>query len=82
MAFEKETKYFEDHKTELLEHHLGKFALIKDAQLVGVFDTMEAAFNVGVDKFGMESFLVKPILEKEKVENVPALTHHLMNAHL
>ena len=46
----------------------GKFALIGDGDLVGVYGTYEDALSIGYEKFGMKSFLVKKISAVEQVQ--------------
>lgn len=80
MSLEVEIKYFESHKSDLLKNHTGKFALIKGDQFIGAYDTMQAAFDEGIDKFGVVPFLIKQILEVEPIEKIPALTHSFIHA--
>lgn len=80
MPLEKELKFYQAHKEEFLKHYKGKFVLIKDNELVGVFDNDETAFNTGVDKFGVASFLIKQVLKDEEIQKIPALTLGLIHA--
>lgn len=46
----------------LLESHAGQYVLFKDGQPVEFFDGHEAAFNAGLERFGLDAvFLVAPI---------------------
>lgn len=60
-----ELKTYEMHREELISKSLGKFALIKDDQVVTVFDTKLDAIRHGYDRFGNVPFLVKEIVEVE-----------------
>ncbi|WP_321473018.1 hypothetical protein [uncultured Paludibaculum sp.] len=51
----------------------GKFALIHDQDLIGVFGTYEDALNEGYKQFGLEVFLVKKIEACEQVQFVSRL---------
>lgn len=73
MALEKELQYYNEHKEELLRNHEGKFALIKGDQLLGTFDTDEAAFEAGVARLGNEPMLIKQISREDRIDQVPAL---------
>ena len=75
-----ELAYFREHKEEWLQHHKGKFALVKGRSLVDTFTTDKEAYEAGVRKFGVEAFLINRITEEEPVEDLPALTHGLINA--
>ena len=57
----KELGYFEEHRSELLGRAKGKFALIRDEELVDTFDSHADAIRAGYRKFGNEPFLVKQI---------------------
>ncbi len=81
MALEKELKYFESIKSELLKQHKDKFALIKDETLVGTFTKMEEAYEEGVKRYGTEPFLIKMVIEEEPVESIPSLMSGAINAH-
>jgi len=61
----KELETYEARKSELLGKAKGKFALIKDDQVVGIFDTDLDAIHQGYDRFGNVPFLVKQIVELE-----------------
>lgn len=82
LELEKELKFFEEHRAEWLQYHAGKFALIKDCELVGVFDSDEAAYQAGVERWGNIPFLIKQILPHDRIEQIPALMYGLVNADL
>jgi hypothetical protein len=82
VALERELKYFETIKRELLGNHAGKFALIKGEEFIGAFDSADNAFKEGVERFGKEIFLVKKISEDEEVYRNQALFLGLTNAHI
>lgn len=46
---------------------IGKYAVIKGADLLGVYDSYEDALKFGYDKFKLEPFLVKRIAPAEQV---------------
>lgn len=82
--FEQEQAYFDAHKADLLQHHNGKYALIKDDQLAGVYDTEQAAYEAGVHRFGLASFFIKLVVDDQEnqVSYFPALQLGLINARL
>jgi len=82
MPFEKELKYFRQHKEEWLLHHEGKYALVKGQDLIGTFTKEEEAYEEGVKRFGAGPFLIKPILKQESPEQIPAFSLGLSNARL
>ena len=75
-----ELAYYEEHRQELLEHHEGKFVLIKGGELVDAFDTAEAAYAEGVKRFGNAPMLIRQVLPKESVDWAPALTLGVLRA--
>ena len=50
-----------------LQANSGKFVLIKDDQIEGIFDTYADALNVGYQKFKLDKFLVKQIGPAENI---------------
>ena len=77
---ETEIRFFEAHRKEWLKHYRDKWVLVKGTDLVGVFDSYEAAYEQGVAKYGTEPFLVKQVLENDAVEQMPALMLGLIRA--
>lgn len=71
--FEQENKAFEERKAELLQLCAGKFALFKGSAFGGVFDTDQAAYSAGIEKYGNVPFLVKQVGKEKTVEEMPAL---------
>jgi hypothetical protein len=63
---QKELETFERLKPELLSEE-GKFAVIFDGELIGVFAAYEDALKSGYAKCGVKPFLVKKILAIEPV---------------
>lgn len=58
-----ELRYFNAHRTELVHDALGKFALIKGEQLIGIFDSDTIAIRHGYATLGNVPFLVKKVTE-------------------
>ncbi|HKX17044.1 MAG TPA: hypothetical protein VJT33_03410 [bacterium] len=61
MALEAEQRVFCQHRRHLVKHHEGKFALVANSQLIGVFETFDDAYGHGVAEFGRSLFLIKQI---------------------
>jgi len=59
----KEIETYQAHKSELLAKWNGMFVLIKDDQVIGVFDTKMDAVRQGYERLGDVPFLVKQIRE-------------------
>jgi hypothetical protein len=63
-----ELALFEEYKSQWLQKHRGKYAVIKDSELVGFFVDFHDAYRAGVEKFGMNTdFLVKRLADQEPV---------------
>ncbi|MFB3880551.1 MAG: hypothetical protein ACE149_04770 [Armatimonadota bacterium] len=80
-ALKDELAFYERNKPEFLLEHEGKFVLIKDSQLIGVFESAEQAYAEGLDKLGNVPFLIKQVAREEAVESIPALHLGLIRAH-
>jgi hypothetical protein len=81
MALEAEIKYFEKIKDKLLAEHKGKFVVIFNQQLLGTYDTVENAYNAGIQACGDQQFLVRKVTLSEEIPTNLALLHGLINAH-
>lgn len=66
---EVELKTYEQHRDKLLGTAEGKYVLIRDDQVVGVFDSKMDAIAQGYQRFGNVPFLVKQILKVEVPQN-------------
>jgi hypothetical protein len=62
-----ETEYFQTQIADWRQLHMGKFVLVKGAHAVGFYGSLEEAFTVGSERFGLEPFLVKQILPGDAV---------------
>jgi hypothetical protein len=61
----KEFQTYEANKGELIGKYKGKFALIKDDQVIDIFDTKIDAIHQGYERLGNVPFFVKQIVEIE-----------------
>ena len=67
MALDKELETFNREFARLVAESQGKFALVQEDKLVGVFDTFQDAVKSGYGQFKLTPFMVKQILAMEKV---------------
>lgn len=77
---EQEIQFFTDHLPEWLASQQGKFALIKNQELIGFFDQVELALAEGARRFGLQSFLVRRVLVAQEIISIPALTLGILRA--
>ena len=64
-----ELKTYEQHRDHLLGTAEGKFVLIRNDQVIGVYDSKMDAIAQGYQQFGNVPFLVKQILKIEVPQN-------------
>lgn len=64
-----EMEIYEQHRDELLGKFEGKYVLIYEQAIAGVFDTKGDAIREGYQRFGNVPFLVKQILKVETPQN-------------
>ena len=57
---------YDAHLSYLLEKGEGKFVLIHDSEIGGIFDSEADAIDQGFKTFGSVPFLVKQILREEE----------------
>ncbi len=74
MPLETELETYRQNLAALLKEE-GKFVLILDHAIVGIFGTYEDALSIGCEKFGLKPFLVKRI---QSVEQVQSFTRELV----
>ena len=68
MVLEKELETYKNNKEKLLKEANGKYVLIKDTEVIGVFESENDAINMGTIKFGNNPFLVKKISEVDETQ--------------
>ena len=51
-----------------LVSNIGKFVLIKDDSIEGIYDTYTDALKIGYGRFKLEPFMVKQITPAEKIQ--------------
>ena len=64
-----ELKTYEQNRDQLLGTAEGKFVLVHNNQIVGVYDSKMDAIAVGYQQFGNVPFLVKQIVKVEAPQN-------------
>jgi len=64
-----ELETYQANKTDLIGKSKGKFVLVKDDEIIDVFDTKVDAIRQGYERFGNVPFLVKQVLEVETPQN-------------
>jgi hypothetical protein len=64
-VLQQELEFFERHRLELFLRAPGKYALVKQAELIGIFETELDAVRAGYRQIGNEAFLVKHIVEAD-----------------
>jgi hypothetical protein len=62
---EKELETYKDHKKELLATAEGKYVLIKNNMILGIFDTWDEAIHEAYRRLGDVPFMVQQITETE-----------------
>ena len=78
--FKEELTAFEKQKQDLLKLCEGKFAVFKASEFLGVFDTPQAAYEAGLNRWGNVQFLIKPVIKEEQPQQIPALYLGLLHA--
>jgi hypothetical protein len=77
---EREIEYYEKHRHEFLAVSPGRFALIKGAELIGAFPTLQEAYHRGIERFGNIPILIRQILPADPAYKIPAFTQGLLRA--
>jgi hypothetical protein len=59
-SLEEELEYYIQHQDELVARYEGKYLVIKDKKVVGVYDSEIEAYNDAKSKYEAGSFLIQP----------------------
>lgn len=60
-VLEQEIQTFENKRHELEEHHNGKWALVHDGEVIGLFETFDTAATEAVRQFGKGPYLIRQV---------------------
>lgn len=63
---EKEYKYYQKHQKEFLEKYKDKVLVIKDEDIIGIYDTEEQAYEESVSKHKLGTFLIQKCIPQEE----------------
>ena len=74
-----ERQYFDESIAEWLTQYQGRVIVVKGRE---VFDTEEEALAAGARKFGLESFLMRRVQQRQDEVKAPALTLGLLSANI
>lgn len=69
LILDAELKAYEENRDQLLGTAEGKFVLIQNNQVVGLYDSKMDAIAMGYQQFGNVPFLVKQIVKVEAPQN-------------
>ena len=69
-VLETELKTYEHRRDHLLGAAEGKFVLIRNDQVIGIYDSKMDAISEGYRQFGNVPFLVKQIVKVEVPQNL------------
>ena len=70
----REFQTFQQNKPNLVENHEGKFVLIKDDEIIGIFENELEAIKQGNEQFKDSHFLVNEIIDdKFRIRFMPSL---------
>ena len=61
MPMEEDIQAYDVRRSELEEHHSGKFAVFHGGHLVGVFDDFNSAGEASLERFGDSPSLIRKI---------------------
>jgi hypothetical protein len=61
-VLDKEFKYYLANKEDLIKKHLGKYLVIRNETIEGVFDNEIDAYSFGTSRFELGTFLIQQCL--------------------
>ena len=75
MSLKKEIAAYEGMHTDLEAEHLGKWALVHNEELAGIFESFEQAAETAVEHFGRGPYLIRKIGQAPVTLPASALYH-------
>jgi hypothetical protein len=67
-TLQQDNQYYIDNQDKLAKEYAGKYIVIKDKSLQGVYDTEIDAYQEAKEKFELGTFLIKPCVPKSQNE--------------
>ncbi len=64
---QEEFEFYLSQPEEWKKENYGKFVLIKDQKIQGIFQSYEDAIQFAIEKFGNEKFLIQEVGSEERV---------------
>ena len=61
MSLRNEIAAYEEMRADLEAEHLGKWALVHNEELTGIFESFEQAAETAVEQFGRGPYLIREI---------------------
>jgi len=71
---------FNERKEELESAHSGKWVIFHDGQLIGIFDSLQAAAEEAVQRFGRGPYLIRQVGAPTDVVLPASVAYHLVDA--
>lgn len=78
-ALEKERKFLQSHRDDLLQKYGDKFLVICGEQVTGAYDTIEQALEQAAVRHGLNSVLIRRPSEAEIEFSAPALALEILS---
>jgi hypothetical protein len=78
IGLDEEVRTFKTRKAGLLTQHHGEVALVKGAEVIGIFPDEELAYKERLKRLGNVPFLIQHIIEDSSIEAMPPVTTGLL----
>ena len=79
---ETEICLFNEKIDSLVKESLGKYVLIKESNIIGVFESFDESITNATRLFGLDSYLLREIRNNYEKVSIPALTIGVLNANI
>jgi hypothetical protein len=79
-TIDEEIRAYERMQATLEKHHLGKYVVVHDGQLIGAFDTLDAAAKEAADRFGSGPYLIRQVGAPTSMPMPSSLAYFSLNA--
>ena len=77
-AIRREMAAYEEMRAELEAEHLGKWVIVRNRELVGVFETFEDAAEAAIARFGSGPYHIREVGHERVIQLPPAVAFGLL----
>jgi len=80
LELDKEITAYEQMKSELMKNHLGKFVIVHNGKLAGVYDNFNNAADAALREFGRGPYLIRLVSDDTNTTMPASVAYRIKHA--